>query len=245
MAEESVCPLREFFGKAVLSSAPSSDGSGDFVVMLLHNPGGRLAFARAGTGSWTALKTPYGFADIVLHKEKIYTLSLTGLVDAWVINNGFADIRQHISPHDSLGFTFRPRFIAKGRRVSSGFFPYLIEDVKGSLLLLMRDMKDNLPEFKVYVLNEEKCKWVLQKHMKDNVLFFDSYNAFSVSAAEFSGLIPKSIYFVDNNYSNFFERHESRGVGVFDMQEKTVEPLDYFVPHATSPPPIWINPTLC
>uniref|UniRef100_A0A453QXW1 F-box domain-containing protein n=1 Tax=Aegilops tauschii subsp. strangulata TaxID=200361 RepID=A0A453QXW1_AEGTS len=70
--------LRDYlFGKAFLSSDPST---GDYYVVLKHNPESQLSFARAGDDRWTWLPPHVDYADCVFKDSLLFALDSHGEV---------------------------------------------------------------------------------------------------------------------------------------------------------------------
>uniref|UniRef100_A0A0D9XTH5 F-box domain-containing protein n=1 Tax=Leersia perrieri TaxID=77586 RepID=A0A0D9XTH5_9ORYZ len=73
--------LRKYlFNKAFLSSDPSS---GDYFVVLIHNPRAQLSFARAGDDKWTWLPPHANYTDCLFEDGMLYALTSFGEVHAF------------------------------------------------------------------------------------------------------------------------------------------------------------------
>uniref|UniRef100_A0A0E0MGI8 F-box domain-containing protein n=1 Tax=Oryza punctata TaxID=4537 RepID=A0A0E0MGI8_ORYPU len=63
------------FLKAILSADPST---GNYYVVLIHNPSSQLSFARGGDDKWTWLPQHYWFADCIFKDGMLYALTRRG-----------------------------------------------------------------------------------------------------------------------------------------------------------------------
>lgn len=230
-----------FFLKAVLSSPPSKDGGGDFVVMLIHGPYDDLAFMRSGDKSWTSWKSRLTFQDVIPCGDFFYTSSPNGKIYAWDIHC-FSDIQPH---------SLKPRCTAVGK-ANDLMSSYLIISQDGEFLVLYREQggkRDENITFDCKLVTvpkgNDKRKWSRVKDMKDTVIFVGNNHSMSMSALEFPELRRNSIYFTDNNieYSRTFRRKE-RDIGIYDIIDNRVKPINDLPPHMTWPPSVWFVPVL-
>lgn len=231
-----------FFLKAAVLSIDGSGG--DFVIMLIHEPGSRLAFARAGDEAWTPLRTPLAFRDVIPCGGSFYTVSCKATIHSWDVgDDGFIDVRHRADPLKSGGWSFKPRLVAAGKS-DGAFWQNLVISPDGRLLLLLRKQWDGVAGngtlccelLELHLGKRGKHKWSRVKDMNDDVLFVGNYQSLSISAAECPELRRNCIYFTQNN-----NEYLKPGVGVYDMMDSSVKPLECRPSHLTWPPSIWFT----
>lgn len=226
---------RLFIYKAILSSPPSADGTGDFTVILLHNPFrlheddfSNMAITRVGDNTWTPLSpgSHDSIADIIHHKGRLYGVDIGGHLHTW----------------DHHRLSYGPKSTLK-IQYYCGMSKLLVESVNGELFMLHRDLGHKT--FEVIRLDLDKPEFIPVNDLSDDVFFVGLNTSFAVSATRFPELRGNCIYFTDDYYFDFDNlENEPRDMGVFYVKVPSTEPIPNLGAHSNWPPPIWITPTL-
>ncbi|ONK57914.1 uncharacterized protein A4U43_C09F5570 [Asparagus officinalis] len=226
---------RYFLYKAILSLPPPADGSGDFTVILLHNPFrlhdddfSNMAITKVGDNSWTSLPQAChdSIADIIPHKGQLYGVDARGVLHVW----------------DHHHLTSGPKSTLK-IQFYCGMTKLLVESLNGKLYMLYKGLYYNT--FMAIRLDADNPEFIPENDLGDNVFFVGSNTLFSVSATKFPELGGSCIYFTDDVYFDFDNlEHEPREMGVFDVKNGSMKPIRNLGQHLHWPPPIWIIPTL-
>ncbi|XP_020252277.1 F-box protein At2g17036-like [Asparagus officinalis] len=227
-----------FLYKAILSLPPLADGSGDFTVILLHNPFrlydedydgfSNMAIAKVGDNSWTSLpRASHGsIADIIPHKGQLYGVDVGGVLHVW----------------DHHHLTSGPKSTLE-IRFYCGMTKLLVESLNGKLYMLYKGLYYDA--FMAIRLDADNPEFNPEDDLGDNVFFVGSNTSFSVSATKFPELGGNCIYFTDDKNFDFDHlKHKPREMGVFDVKNWSMKPIPNLGQHLHWPPPIWIIPTL-
>lgn len=229
--------------KAILSSPPRSDGSGDFMVILLHRPawnvpdlGYTLATVRVGESSWTPLRAPR-MVDIIQYKgQQLCGIDTSNILHFW----------------DRHGYPSEPKSKSKSKLRTCELYDknlHLVESVTGELILLKGALV--LPRLedlsiKARRLDLEGRRRISVRGLKSlnvNAIFVGKSHSFAVSATEFPELRRNHIYFTDDYYHNPMKCvHRQRMMGTLDMKRKRVKP--FRTSYLNWPPPIWVTPNM-
>lgn len=215
------------------AAAVSDDGN---VVVVVYRPG-HLEICRIGDKAWSHVQTC--MADVVYHKGKFYALDRWGFAYLLSIESGFRPVLKRLT----YGLSPSP----------SGIL-YLVPDIlTDSMFVINRrlnftDMEDydHVPleaiHFNIYdthlgegAPNEELKEFTKVESLGDRVLFLGYNSPLIVTASKIPGLKGNRIYFTDNG-----EEGSSCSLGVFNVEDGTVEEpfAGRFQP--TSMPPIWV-----
>ncbi|XP_020254268.1 uncharacterized protein LOC109831349 [Asparagus officinalis] len=212
---------RYFLYKAILSLPPSADGSGDFTVILLHNPFrlhdndfSNMAIMKVGDNSWTSLPRAChdSIADIIPHKGQLYGVDVGGVLHVW----------------DHHHLTSGPKSTLE-IRFYCGMTKLLVESLNRKLYMLYKGLYYDT--FMAIRLDADNPEFIPEDDLGDNVFFQLGGNC---------------IYFTDDDYFDVFDNleHEPREMGVFDVRNGSMKPIPNLGQHLHWPPPIWIIPTL-
>ncbi|XP_042507139.1 F-box protein At2g26160-like [Macadamia integrifolia] len=80
--------------------------------------------------------------------------------------------------------------------------------------------------FEVFKLDFAGGKWVEVENLGDRAVFVGYNDSFSVSASEFPGCKGNCIYFTDDYFEGYYrQKHGACDMGIFDLGDRTVEPL--------------------
>ncbi|KAF5199489.1 F-box skip23-like protein [Thalictrum thalictroides] len=232
--------------KVIISSTPSS--SKDWIVMAIYHYHRKLAIARPGDVSWTTLETPLDYViDIIFFKNQFYTVNCRGILMV-------CDIGDDV--HSSKACVLTERLPKKTVQENM----YLVE-LLGELLLVIkfvldlddREDEDNeeikLPaykteKFEIYKLDFANKKWKEVNSLGEYCLFL-GFNT-SVSVRAVSGFLKKNcIYFTDDFTLGYRGNRIPGGsdMGVFDLEDKSIQPHYRGESTCYYSPPIWLIPT--
>ncbi|XP_073000193.1 F-box protein SKIP23-like [Typha latifolia] len=223
---------RYMFQKAVLIV----NGS-EFTVFLIHEPGSSLSFVRAGDKGWTCLISVEGIMDIIHHEGRVYTVTTSGIVEAWD-PDGFSSFKRRAI------MTLPPHYDAE-----DFYFKSLVASPAGELMLVLREMgeyegTESTTGFRVVLLDERKLEWTELTNIGEVAIFTGLNRSMCLSSSEFPELRGNCVYFTEGLSDIMDEHDEKRDVGIFDLKERSVVPLESGGPHLRWPPPIWLTPSL-
>ncbi|RLM69847.1 putative F-box protein [Panicum miliaceum] len=194
------------FYKASLSSDPST---GDYFVVLIHNPESQLSFARAGDEEWTWLPPHTFYEDCQFQGGLLYATTADGEIHAF-----------------DLG---APALVAKIilNRVRSSVSDriYTVQAPCGELLQIRRfatgsqlPLKTSTIQVHKVDLTSEKLL-VLVNTLGENVLFIGRNQTLCLCAKEYPQLKPNHAYFTEDDYLNVTSfKNLSRDIGQFDLE---------------------------
>lgn len=240
--------------KGVLSADPSVNPK-EYVLMVIYGLEQRLAFIKPDDKEWTYLdgrtccfedhdKTDspppvsllWHMTDIIFYKQRFYALYCMGQLLSCHIDTSTGFKVKKITPQDGLGPTF-------GKA-------YLVESLEGGdiLRVLRRYGKNKMTTgFKIYRLADGygDPEWTEVKSLGDFALFLGENHSISVSASDYPGCEPNSIYFCgDHIRCSHRRRKDPYDIGVFNLENgRVVESYRGDAIQWSMPPPIWILPT--
>ncbi|KAL8060122.1 hypothetical protein ABFS82_02G003900 [Erythranthe guttata] len=232
--------------------AVMNDSCGGIVLLTIH-VSGKLVVYKPGDEKWSVIDDlPSPYDDVILREGRFCAVDNTGrmvvvnvadLTVSVVANSVFGgdkkflvelkgelllvDMYLSIGPADDLGY-------------NEGFEFY--EEFDGF-------MSERTVKFEVFRLDENVGKWVEVSDLGDTMLFLGDNCTFSASASEIfrdNSCKGNCIFFTDQ-YCN---REDDDGVwkigvGVFDMESRSIGPIDNHVGYSKMfwPPPDWIYST--
>uniref|UniRef100_A0A2N9FBD4 DUF295 domain-containing protein n=1 Tax=Fagus sylvatica TaxID=28930 RepID=A0A2N9FBD4_FAGSY len=234
----------------ILSADPDS-APNDYVVVAIYDLYKKLAFIKAGDKSWRHLNResiPDMISDIIFYNGLVYAVSHRGLIVCFNVEEGNS-IESELPKARILAPKMNPPTYSDRA--------YLVESSGGDLLYVHRKLDKNedyrlqiTNHFKVYKLRlDEQSGKVMERveleSLGDDTLFVGDNNSMSVSAANFPGCQPNSIYFTHDyiDCTGFNEFYRPHDVGVFNVEDGTfgqhyrLKPLD-----KQMPPVLWIVP---
>ncbi|PIA45608.1 hypothetical protein AQUCO_01600075v1 [Aquilegia coerulea] len=238
--------------KVVLSANPASTPK--FVAMAIHNNHGqyfrRLAFFRPGDNAWTLLHYEGQIQDIIFCRDRFYALDDNGIVSVWDMNDAHPTMERVLQVAQSIP-TKSEYSSSKG---------YIVES-SGNLLQVIRNIKyvNNIEpflvirhyftsEFCIFKLDENRGEWIQTDNLQGCALFLGHNSSLSLLASDFPKCRPNSIYFTDDNLTEYALRaHLGIGpydMGIFDVKDGTIKPHypNESIMLTSIPPPIWIEP---
>ncbi|CAK9167774.1 unnamed protein product [Ilex paraguariensis] len=252
--------------KGVLSSDPSRNMN-SYKVIVIYGYESKLAFFNYRDSSWTDLDGNHGpYSDIMWHNNQLFALSDKGSIEVWDFENPRSMKTMVIQP-------FFPGKSWRSTEGLYSSRCYLVES-SGELLLVVRYVgefvgHDGVPvyeadlltdedthplvcpyrtlQFHVYKLSFIKNKWVEVDGLEDRALFVGGNHSMSISALDFPECKKNSIYFTDDYLERINEDYLYGGhdLGVFSLEDSSVEPFYPCDSERIEPPPIWLVPTPC
>ncbi|RWR89382.1 F-box protein SKIP23 [Cinnamomum micranthum f. kanehirae] len=255
-----------------IRTAAMSDDSK--VVVVIHDTATLAFCRRGVDKLWTrVIRTKVNevnrrgvvFDDVIYHNGQFYTVTMYGCVGVLRINtaNPYVEILS-----EEVRVTVNPyvEILTKDSKVDSYPRTYLVADSTSDRLFICLRNSLSIQEverdpydydsrrtlgFKVYELGwvengEYKKKPTEVESLGDRVIFLGQNSSMLVMASQFPGFKGNRIYFTDDfmEASSFKSPLGCVDLGIFDMEDKTVEPLFSKRFHPTFSPPIWIAPPL-
>ncbi|CAO2149344.1 unnamed protein product [Urochloa humidicola] len=236
------------FYKAFLSSDPCT---GDYFVVLIHNPHSQLSFARAGDDKWTWLP-PHTRYDYCLFKDGLlYASTLSGeihtfdlcapVVEANVVLGEmkvFLEERIYIvqAPSGELLQIWRALFPPQGDEEDendSDFEPELDDDSHLCNTFTINVYKVDLTSKELVEINS----------LGQNALFVGHNQSLFLSAEEYPQLKANHVYFTDDDFLYItFRKNSRRDIGVLDLENSGREEIVSPQLWSNWPNPLWLVP---
>lgn len=210
-----------------------------YIAVVIWGYDQLFAYARSGDEAWTFVNMgeSFPFEDVIFYEGRFYTAGAKGTVESHDLNGPFpivSTVAVDLAPY------------AWERK-------YLVE-ISGNLFELLR-VHDNLsPEydlrttsFEVYMIDRDTDKWVAVKILGDYALFLGDNYSIAVSKRDFPApaLKENSIYFTDDYWEGIISYKDiTRDLGVFSLEDGSVETFYPNGPQQTWPQPSWFVPNL-
>ncbi|XXG72548.1 hypothetical protein AAC387_Pa07g1617 [Persea americana] len=225
-----------------IRSALSDDGN---VLVFLYGFG-HLAFCRMGNAAYTVIRSGIdeSMDDVIYHKGQFYAVSQVGTVYLLHIEEGFPPCGEKLTSYLDSPICF-------------SLYRYLVPDIlTDSMFVITRkvnSVNQGFPvhktiHFDIYRISLEQGshdkklkKFTKVESLGQRVVFLGYNYPMIVMASQFSGLKGNCIYFTDNIVDSFYySPFGCCDLGVFNLEDGTVEELfaDRF--HPTLSPPLWI-----
>ena len=225
----------KLFYKAFLSSDPST---GDYFVVLIHNPHKQLSFARSGDEEWTWLPPHTFYEDCQFQGALLYATTARGEIHAF-----------------DLG---APAFVAKivlnRVKFSASDRIYMVQAPSGEVLQIRRittgsdgelsqllEKTDTIEVHKVDLTSEKLLVEV--DTLGENVLFIGRSQSLCLCAKEYPQLKPNHAYFTEDDCLNVTSfKHLRRDMGEFDLENN--RNMEIVSPQlwSNSPTLVWLVP---
>ncbi|CAL2266818.1 unnamed protein product [Prunus armeniaca] len=231
-----------YINKVELSADPSFLPNDYEVLVIYDGYGKQIAHFKSGDDAWTSIDQVIGFDDVIYNKGQFLGVSLGGSVFSMNVSRD-----QTTEPHVSLLVPMDPDTDNKS---------HLVQSSKGDLLLVRKFkrvkyckqfMKSlNFKFFKFESAHGERPQWVEIESIGNEALFLGTNQSICVSALDFPGCQPNSLYFTDDCVD--VENHKPKGphdMGTFDLEKRSMGThycLDRSQKHV--PPTIWILPSM-
>ncbi|OWM71284.1 hypothetical protein CDL15_Pgr011411 [Punica granatum] len=259
------------FAKVVLSADPSM-APDTYEVAVLNELTESILFFRSGDEVWLNIGTPEEdgqFQDIIYYRGRLYATNGRGLVLSFEFHRGdnhpkdssalartIADLTLRGDPDKSyLAESLSGHLLLVRRFMNdylSGFAGGVFE-IGGNEYKFDSDKQPLTSSFHVYKLipvTEDEhglghCHSKRLTMLADEALFLGHCHSMSVSASEYPGCKPNSVYFMDD-YLDDPPPYQPLGaidIGVFSLEDEHIERLNLIDPSQSHmPPPIWIAP---
>ncbi|KAG2615858.1 hypothetical protein PVAP13_3NG057131 [Panicum virgatum] len=240
--------LRDFLlYKAFLSSDPST---GDYFVVLIHNPRSQLSFARAGDDKWTWLPPHNLYEDCLFQDGLLYASTSLGEIHAFDL----------VAPASARKIVADSRFSISDRI-------YIVQAPCGELMQVWRSdtfpLEDEEDEYdselepeldheadqsntntiKLYSVNLTSKELVEVNTLGEYVLFIGRNQSLCLSAKDYTQLETNHAYFTDDNYIDIsFYKNDRRDIGVFNLENNSQKEIVSPQLWSNSPTPVWLIP---
>ncbi|XP_020113213.1 putative F-box protein At4g22660 [Ananas comosus] len=243
------CPLppnlfrNASFSKVVLSSSPASGGS--LTVAALYG-WSQLAFARAGEDRWHLYEDEYPdrrYEDVAFRGGRLLALTSQGALLALELDGDYADCKVIVyDPQDEQFGSYRKYLV--------------VDDATGDLLQVRRELGSGdddrcstvrTESITVTRLDEERNVWIPVESLGDRALFVGVGSSVLLSGKEVRGLRRNCVYFTDDRWNLRFSedvKGDRRDVGIYCLEDGSVQPCLPPDDRFNWPPPVWISPSL-
>lgn len=232
--------------KAFLSSDPST---GDYFVVLIHNPKCQLSFARAGDDKWTRLPPKTCYEDCLFQGGLLYACTSFGEIHVFGLGAAGAVpmkiVLDQVKPYAS-------------ERV------YIVQDQCGELLQIWRSEDSSLfgddyeyhpvsehepsplrmtNKIKVHKVDLTSQNLVDVNTLDKNVLFIGLNQSLCLCVKEYPQLKANHAYFTDDDELDIkFSKSNRRDIGKFDLAKKNNMEIVSPQLWSNSPAPMWLVP---
>ncbi|KAL8147612.1 F-box protein SKIP23-like [Apium graveolens] len=251
---KSVHDLRGYFFSNAVVSSNFYENRGEIYVLMIASfgdAGSQLMFFRSGGYDVWMLLGDYDqtYSDIVCYDDRFYALNaFADKVELW-------DTTIYTPELDEEFVVPMPPVLAETRSFlenCTSSRTYLVKSCEDDLLLVQRyigDFVDGDPGediyrtlvFEVYKLDFSINEWVQVESLGDQVLFLGGVQSISLSIQDVPACQPNSIYFTDDCWARLHEHNVRYDVGVFHMEDKSIEAF-HQCDLGSEPPPIWVDP---
>ncbi|XP_008234324.1 PREDICTED: F-box protein At2g26160-like [Prunus mume] len=256
-----------YINKVVLSADPSFLPNDYEVLVIYDGFGKQIAHFKSGDDAWTSIDQVIGFDDVIYYKGQFLGVSLGGSVFSMNVSRD-----PTIKPHVSLLLPMDPGTDNKTYLVQSSQGELLLVRKFKRVNYCKRFMKSlnfkffkferlkfervngygrftetlSFKVFKLFCAHGERPQWVEIESIGNEALFLGTNQSMCVSALDFPGCQPNSIYFTDDCVD--VECHKPKGphdMGTFNLENRSMGThycLDSLQKHM--PPAIWILPSM-
>ncbi|KAK6945158.1 Domain unknown function DUF295 [Dillenia turbinata] len=220
-----------YFDKAVLSADPCL--SSDWVLMIIYDGIGKLAFARNGDKAWTGIDAPISCcSDIYYHDGQFYGVDYAGRIVA-------CDVQ---GPNPSAGYVISRIPPDLGAMVGYKFY---LAEWCGKLLVIHRfiDIRAEVKVFRVFEIDfADQGNWVEVTHMGNKAIFLGFNSSITVDASDFQKCKPNCLYFTDDVEQYYIDpRGGGRDMGIYNMADGSIEPHFEGESYSQITPPTWVQ----
>ncbi|CAN6372524.1 unnamed protein product [Urochloa humidicola] len=217
----------------------SATPSGSWIVVLLHNPISQLSFAKAGDCSWTWLPPSAYYHDCVYTDGLLFAVTAIGGIDAFDLTG--PTVSRMVIMDRSKDFIYEQL--------------YLVQAPCGDLLQVRRtqdvvragedeEFFMETRKIMLYNVNMMEKELVEVNGLQDHVLFLGLSQSFFQSANEYPQLKMNHVYLTDDDTGFALWKSNRRDVGVFNLENNSMEEIVSPQLWCSWPAPIWITPNL-
>ncbi|KAL6654842.1 hypothetical protein ACP70R_008307 [Stipagrostis hirtigluma subsp. patula] len=226
----------------------SDSSTGSYIVVLKHNPISQLSFARTGDSKWTWLPPSAEYEDCIYINGLLYAVTGTAGIDAFDLT-GPTVVRKVIMD-DIKNYVFEHVFI--------------VQAPSGDLLQVWREQDvavgdnadEDAPGRNPSEITKETRKIMLYKvdmaakelvevnSLHEHMLFLGLSQSHCLSAEECPQLKGNHVYLTDDDRIIAWWKSSCRDIGVFNLEDKSMEEIVSPRCWCSWPAPIWIAPSL-
>ncbi|TVU07049.1 hypothetical protein EJB05_47088, partial [Eragrostis curvula] len=221
-----------FYRKVVLSSCRCA------AMLILNQRFGTPAFAKtaADGGTWRLAPSRDGVEDAVYHNGRFYSVSYSGVVEAWDHDRGGSD-----------EFTSRVVAAAMDGEHHQLYSKYLVATPDGRLMIVLRHRPHRIRStttpaqpinsvtsvFKVHVLVDDddqlgtvRQSWKETTSIGDAALFVGVNTSLCMPTSEHPELKAGCVYFTDDDlWESWGHKEDAADMGVYSLEDGTVQAL--------------------
>ncbi|VAH14515.1 unnamed protein product [Triticum turgidum subsp. durum] len=245
--------MREhFYRKVVISTSPLP--SSYAVMLIMEHKIGAPAFATAKHPVWRLAPSREGVEDAIHHDGRFYSVSYSGLVEAWE-RNAVSGVYTStaVAPRLALG--------KNEEGSSSSCRKYLAAAPGGRLMVVLKYLEVIKEQngqgrrpcsFKVHALSDQG-QWKEATDIGNVALFVGVNNSLCLPMMERPEIKASCVYYTDNELGNrsTYDGDGGRGesdlqaVGVYSLKDGTMKKIWDLGEQVRNfyPPPVWILPS--
>ncbi|CAA3009150.1 Hypothetical predicted protein [Olea europaea subsp. europaea] len=255
--------------KAVLSENPSSCDA-DCKAIIMYNVlcKSKLAFCRLGDCEWTGFDGGIeSYHDIVCNNNMLYALGAGPSVEIWDLSESTPSMKMIIQVPSPRKLTESHQIYPSDLYSSQWYLAFS----SGEMFLVVRYIGefvrfdgvvvyegDTLTDhssqplicpyrtvkFHVYKLDFDQKLWLPVQSLNDYALFVGGNHTELLPVKEHPGCKGNAIYFTDDYWDRMDEDYSYGGhdMGIFNLEDGSIEPLLDFDQERIEPPPFWIVP---
>nr|CAD1825979.1 unnamed protein product [Ananas comosus var. bracteatus] len=206
----------------------------------------KLAFARAGEDRWHLYEDEYPdrrYEDVAFCGGRLLALTSQGALLAVELDGDYTDCKVVVyDPQDEQFGTYRKYLV--------------VDDATGDLLQVRRELGSGdddrcstvrTESITVTRLDEERNVWIPVESLGDRALFVGVGSSVLLSGKEVRGLRRNCVYFTDDRWNLRFSedvKGDRRDVGIYCLEDGSVQPCLPPDDRFNWPPPVWISPSL-
>ncbi|KAK3120265.1 hypothetical protein QOZ80_9AG0684700 [Eleusine coracana subsp. coracana] len=237
--------LRDYlFYKAFLSSDPST---GDYFVVLIHNPQSQLSFARAGADKWTWLPPHKNYEDCLFQGDYLYASTSYGAIHAFDL--GAATAKPKIVLGNMKGYLLERIYIMTApcgewlQIWRSDDWDEVESDSDSELELDDESQMSKTSKVKVHKVDLTSGHLVELSGLNEHVLFFGLNQSHCLLAKDYPLLKANHAYFTDDDSLGItWYNKEKHDIGVFNIENNCREEIVSPQLWSNSPTPVWLIP---
>lgn len=212
-----------YINKVILSANPFSCDSFETLVIVGKY---QIAHLKSGDRYWTDhIDAERSFDDIIYYRDKFLAVcSEAGVFSVEVTSDQTNNAEPYLTIH-----MVAPRAPSRGQNTT--YQHYLAESPGGDLSLVRKFGQVNFYEhlketlsFKVFKLTGNGKQWDEMSSIGNLAIFLGANQSICVSAPDFQGCQPNSIYFTDDCVEVAFHKHKGpHDMGVFNLGSRKME----------------------
>ncbi|PNT63457.1 hypothetical protein BRADI_4g16200v3 [Brachypodium distachyon] len=213
--------------------------TGQYIVVLFHNPHRQLSFTRVGDDSWTWLPPRLHYEDCLYKDGLLYAVNYDGEIDVYDLSGPTVTMQIVLGMTDAITYSCM----------------YIVQAPWGDLLQVWKSYKDyelhpepgafvfwNTGKFEIYEIDIERGERKKVKCLHDHALFLGHNQSLCISSVEYPALKRNHAYFTDDSYfwTRGFENN-SRDIAILNLDNNIREELVSPQLWSDFPAPMWIT----